>query len=447
MACSPDTGPAHGLATRLNASRAGATLDRRRLLRALAGAGPGAGLGEQLAATRPHLLAAVPVFISDSDHKAIAALVAALENVSGRDAYRRIVLANAPAIAHRDFGPRGGIISCDFHLGPSGPRLIEVNTNPGGMLLSAALASAHRTIPGRSGARQLPDPTREILEGAVFDTFQSEWRSQRGGARLRHVAIVDDDPRQQYLYPEFRLFERLFRRQGIGAGIATASALEWRDGALWDGSQRIDLVYNRLTDFYLEDPAHAALRAAYLAGAVVLTPDPRAHAIHANKRNLVSLGDAQLMESIGVDAATQALLHDGIAHTQLVSPDNAVRLWSERSRLFFKPAAGYGSKAVYRGDKLTSRVWAEIVAGNYVAQDFVAPTQRLVALGEETVSLKFDLRAYAFGGETLLLAARLYRGQTTNFRTPGGGLAPVVVVADRAPEIAGAAAAGLSRAA
>jgi hypothetical protein len=28
----------------------------------------------------------------------------------------------------------------------------------------------------------------------------------------------------------------------------------------------------------------------------------------------------------------------------------------------------------------------------------------------------------------LLLAARLYQGQTTNFRTPGGGFAPVVVV-------------------
>jgi hypothetical protein len=28
----------------------------------------------------------------------------------------------------------------------------------------------------------------------------------------------------------------------------------------------------------------------------------------------------------------------------------------------------------------------------------------------------------------LLAAARLYRGQTTNFRTPGGGFAPVFVI-------------------
>ena len=39
--------------------------------------------------------------------------------------------------------------------------------------------------------------------------------------------------------------------------------------------------------------------------------------------------------------------------------------------------------------------------------------------------MKFDLRAYAYAGELQWLAARLYQGQTTNFRTPGGGFAPV----------------------
>ena len=42
-------------------------------------------------------------------------------------------------------------------------------------------------------------------------------------------------------------------------------------------------------------------------------------------------------------------------------------------------------------------------------------------------SMKADLRAYAYAGKVLLLAARLFQGQTTNFRTPGGGFAPVVV--------------------
>ena len=42
---------------------------------------------------------------------------------------------------------------------------------------------------------------------------------------------------------------------------------------------------------------------------------------------------------------------------------------------------------------------------------------------------KMDVRLYTYAGVTILAAARLYQGQTTNFRTPGGGFAPVVTLA------------------
>jgi len=35
---------------------------------------------------------------------------------------------------------------------------------------------------------------------------------------------------------------------------------------------------------------------------------------------------------------------------------------------------------------------------------------------------------YTYQGAALLTAARIYQGQTTNFRTPGGGFAPVFIV-------------------
>ena len=41
---------------------------------------------------------------------------------------------------------------------------------------------------------------------------------------------------------------------------------------------------------------------------------------------------------------------------------------------------------------------------------------------------KTDVRLYVYDGQILLTAARLYQGQTINFRTPGGGFAPVFVV-------------------
>jgi hypothetical protein len=85
----------------------------------------------------------------------------------------------------------------------------------------------------------------------------------------------------------------------------------------------------------------------------------------------------------------------------------------------------FGSRATYRGDKLTKRVWQEIVEGSYVAQQQVIPSERGILVNDEKISLKMDVRAYVYEGKIQLLAARLYQGQTTNFRTLGGGFAPV----------------------
>jgi hypothetical protein len=115
----------------------------------------------------------------------------------------------------------------------------------------------------------------------------------------------------------------------------------------------------------------------------------------------------------------------GVPHTVIVTPDNAAQLWAARRTLFFKPFGGHGSKAVYRGDKLTQRVWAEIVRGGYVAQDFAAPGERMIKLDGTAERRKTDVRLYTYKGRILLAAARLYQGQVTNLRTPGGGFAPV----------------------
>lgn len=74
---------------------------------------------------------------------------------------------------------------------------------------------------------------------------------------------------------------------------------------------------------------------------------------------------------------------------------------------------------------MTTRVWQEILAGNYVAQALVVPGERMLTEGGEQQKLKFDVRTYVYDNAVQWVAARLYQGQTTNFRTPGGGFAPV----------------------
>jgi hypothetical protein len=403
-------------------------LDPERLCRDLEAEPALAGLYGDIARTRPHLFSATAVFISTEQFQRMQAMIAALESVVSLPGYREASLARAPHIARLEPGPLGAFLGFDFHLSSQGPQLIEINTNAGGALLNAILARSQRAC-----CREMVDefqPTADLnnLEQSFFAMFTEEWRRQRGDAPLGPVAIVDDDPAGQYLYPEMRLFERMFARFGAEAMIADARELIWRDGRLWHGARPVELVYNRLTDFYLEEPAHAALRAAYEAGAVVLTPHPRAHALYADKRNLVTLSVDGALTAMGVPAEVRGLLTVAIPHTELVTPERAEALWTERRKFFFKPAAGYGSKAAYRGDKLTRRVWEEILRGNYVAQALVMPSERRLEVDNAEADLKLDVRAYVYNGAIQLVAARLYEGQTTNFRTPGGGFAPVFIV-------------------
>lgn len=401
------------------------TVDEAALAQALADAIGDTGLYDTLRRERPHLLSSTAVFVARADIERMRAVIHAVETATAHPAYRERALATAPPGARFDPGSSGVFLGYDFHISPEGPKLIEINTNAGGAALNAVLAQASRACcPEVDGMLTgAADPAR--VEHVFVEMFQSEWRASGRARPLENIAIADDDPATQYLYPEFRLFEAMFRRHGLSATIVDAAALELHEGRLRHGAAPIDLVYNRLTDFALEEPRHAALRAAYLAGAAVVTPHPRAHALYADKRNLIALTDEAFLRTLALPEDIVRTLLAGIPRTVAVTPDRAEEFWHERRRWFFKPAAGFGSRAAYRGDKLTKRVFAEILNGPYVAQERADPAERSVPPDDAPRALKFDIRNYVYRGEVQLVAARLYQGQTMNFRTAGGGFAPV----------------------
>jgi hypothetical protein len=351
-------------------------------------------------------------------------VVAAVEQVTRTASFQDAVMSWAPDIARFNPGPLGGLLSYDFHLAGPGPRLIEINTNPGGAFLNAVLGRFQGRCCNEAEVFDTA-PVGVVAEHALLDTFTTEWRMQRAEAPLRVLAIVDEAPSQQYLYPEFLLVAELLRRRGINAIVCDPSELVAREGRLYRGDAPIDLIYNRLTDFGLAKLEHAAIRAAYLAGTVVMTPHPRAHAMFADKRNLTVLSNRAFIEQSGVSPDAIDVLQQAVPRTEIVTPDNREQLWSRRRELFFKPATGFGSRAAYRGDKLTRRVWEQIALSPYVAQELVMPSQRRLGTSIDE-ALKVDVRVYAYAGEVKLVAARMYQGQTTNMRTPGGGFAAVL---------------------
>lgn len=418
------------------------SIDPEELARQFVRAGTAAGLDQEELRAHPQLFAQVPVFVGRAHVERMQAVVAAVEAVVALPGWRDLALRDAPAIARQPEPTRGVFFGYDFHIGAEGPQLIEINTNAGGALLNTLLAQAQRACcedvaPLRRGPHEPGS-----LEDVFLAMFAEEWRLARGGRPLRRIAIVDDAPEAQFLYLEFLLFQALFERAGIEAVITAPEALSFKGGALRHAGRPVDLVYNRLTDFYLEAPAHAALRDAYESDAVVVTPHPAAHALYAHKLGLVRLSDPALLRSIGADEATVATLEAGVPRTLRVDPADAEALWRDRKRYFFKPVSGYGSKAAYRGDKLTRGTFAEILQRPYVAQRLVPPSERDVEVDAAVVPLKLDLRAYTYAGRLQLLAARLYHGQTTNFRTAGGGFAPVYTDAFTAAATPPAPAAG-----
>lgn len=366
---------------------------------------------------RPNLFAKALVVVAKPEIDKQLAIIAAIESVIALPAYQQRVLAYAPAAAHFIPKAQGVFFGYDFHLSPKGPQLIEINSNAGGALLNALLA---RTLTD-SDAADGQTPEQQFMA-----MFIEEWQAERGSQPLRSIAIVDENPTAQFMLPEFLLFQKLFAQHAINCAICDPAELNYHAGKLWHGDTPIDLVYNRLTDFGLEADTLKPLREAYLEHAVIVTPHPRAHALYADKRNLALLTDEMALQEMGVNAATRTLLLDGIAHTLCVDKADAAGLWFGRKKLFFKPAKGYGSKAAYKGDSVTKRVFEEILQGNYVAQTLVRPTERQLPVDNELIKLKLDLRHYVYRGQSQLMSARLYQGQTTNFRTPGSGFAPVV---------------------
>jgi hypothetical protein len=357
-----------------------------------------------------HLFAAVPVLISREHFAQMDAVIAAVEAVVKLPGWSENLFSRNTA--------KGVFFGYDFHLNEHGAHLIEINTNAGGAFLNALLLKSQQDVsmPGKSTAVN-------HLEQSFVDMFRNEYRLECGDARLKCIAIVDEKPVEQYLYPEFIWAQNLLEQAGIRTFIVDPAALTIRaDGVFWN-DHKIDLIYNRLTDFSLKN--YSALLESYRNNQVVLTPNPETYSRYADKRNLARLTDAVFLRSINVSEYNIEELQKGIPQTRVVNNEDAERWWAERKQWFFKPVTGYGAKGAYRGDKITKRVFEEIISGDYVAQKLAMPGECSVTINAEPIMLKYDVRCYVYDGIIQLIAARLYQGQTTNFRTPGGGFTMV----------------------
>lgn len=311
------------------------------------------------------------------------------------------------------------LMAYDFHTTESGEAyLVEVNTNASVYMLSLVMYEAHGTEANWKG---------KSCDQALFEAFQTEWR-QSGRDGSPSVAIVDDEIQQQKMLVEFLMYRDWFKAHGWSAKLNEGSAFKFTDGKLvGDDDLKVDFVYNRLTDFSLEDERFAALREAYLAKSAVITPHPWAYSLLADKARLAELTKPGALESLGANEDQCAALRDVLIPTyELTELGTAEEIWAKRKNLFFKPTRSHGAKSVYRGSSVSRKVFERLMDEEVIAQKFV-PAQAWPAgdVDGYLENWKFDVRFFVYGDEIQMAIARVYQGQVTNFSSRYGGLTAI----------------------
>ncbi len=359
------------------------------------------------------------VDVSKADLRAMLQLVSLLDKLSRNPAYRQLVYGQVPPVAAFDPGNDAVMMCYDFHLTASGPRLIEVNTNAGGGLLAYLALDPSLPVSVES--------LKPRLRKRLLQTFSDEINRFTDGrkAKPERIVIIDEEPAGQYLYAEMCAFADLFRGWGVPAEIADPLQLEASaDGVRLDGLA-IDLIYNRHCDFYLESDSMAGVRAAYLARQVCLSPNPHLYGLLADKRRMVIWTDPVTRAAFSLTNAELELLDAVLPACAMLADLDAAEVWSVRKQRVFKPVDSFGSRGVLLGEKISRKRFDELPVAKTLVQELVPPSMTDVPDDEP---MKTDLRLYAYRDRVFGVTARLYRGQVTNLRTPGGGFARVRVI-------------------
>ena len=352
------------------------------------------------------------------DLRKMLRLVRLLFRLSQSVAYRSEVFPELPEAARFDPGHAALMMGYDFHLTANGPRLIEVNTNAGG----GYIAWLSEQLAGKISPLYLSNRFQQRL----LQSYQQEWQDFSGGNQpLKRVVVVDEDLENQPLLPEMVGCCDWLGQHGIDADTASPEQLQVQAEGVYLHGEKIDLIYNRHCDFYLETDLMAELKVAYLAGQVCLSPNPFAYGLLADKRRMVLWSDPGALGGLELPVQERELLLEMVPSSFLLSGQDRDDVWSRRKKLIFKPVTRFGGRGVLMGKGITKRRFSELDPETTLVQQVVAPSVETSASGQE---FKMDLRLFVYRDHLLGVGARLYQGQVTNLRTEGGGFAPVRIV-------------------
>ncbi len=294
----------------------------------------------------------------------------------------------------KDPGNKSILMSYDFHVDADGAlKLIEINTNASFLALGFEMYKAR--------SMNLPVPDFRMEE--IGENIRQELALQGKNVTSPSVSIVDEVPSQQRLYAEFLVYNSFFKKWGFQSLIQD-----------FQENIQSDFVYNRWTDFYLEDPRSASLRQKFLSRELCLSPNPFEYLCIADKQRMIDWSKERLPE-----------LTRNLPLALDLTAETAPAIWAEKKKYFLKPKRAFGAKQSYRGASISNKVFNELIGQEFIAQEFISAPERTFQTPQGELAFKFDLRFYAYQDRVQMAVARLYQGQVTNLKTPFGGFAPI----------------------
>ncbi len=293
-------------------------------------------------------------------------------------------------------------MSYDFHVNSDQKlELIEINTNASFLALGLELYDFHKI------KNAVP-----FTEKNLVDMFLNEIKlcgmnpSLNKGQPAPKITIADSKPAEQRLYVEFLVYQQIFRKHGILSDIIDIENINENSG----------MIYNRYTDFYLQNESSKKIKELFNSEKINLSPQPWDYFLLADKQRLIDWNEQ-----------TEYPKPSSLLPVYDLGKADKEFIWKERKHLFFKPKNSFGSKQAYRGASISKTTFENVFSDQFIAQKISNPSEIEETFEDKPMKYKYDLRCYAYQDQLQMIIARLYQGQTTNLRAPGGGFACVIV--------------------
>lgn len=309
-----------------------------------------------------------------------------------------------------------------FYDGPGEFKFCEVNTDgTSDMLGDLALARMHKESKIYQEFTKIYDlEKKDALQGivdSILDLYYSQVSKEDPNVAIVDIISFDNI--------EFREIKRLFEEKGLKTEIVDVRDLKRKDGKLYAGDMRVDLVYRRLvtSDLIAHKEEAKEFIDSYLAGEFTSVGSLRTSLFYT--KDIFRTLRLEETKEILTEEEYQFIL-DYIPFTDTYDPSLKEEILENKDDYILKPKEGYASSGVFIGKEMPKEEFSKkldkIENQAYIYQEFyeVEPMKYLTFKGENEAKLE-DYRTVTglFSFNNKLASPYMKVGQAANVSYTG----------------------------